>query len=629
MSTEESRSATSSSGADRTRRRQLRAARLVTSRLTASRSAREVLSVVAENLANGLNDIHVSTAFNRLGKTARPSTGVDGDRLVDHAAFRSLLRLAESFAAAAAFSERSVANVLHGLAKLHGARHLGVDPEGPLVVSALTALETAVRETAAREMKPQEVSNTVWAYGALGVSPREDTWAALEEAVQRTAPQMVPQALANTAWGFAKLGRDPREATLAALETAVGRVASSMNAQDVANVLWSFGRFRDAPRDETLEAIGIASRRVARHMTAQGVSTAMWGYGRLDRMPGRQVWAALEEAVRRTARDMTPLNVSHVMYAYGAVDATPDERAWRALESATARVGGDMNEGEVSSVVYAYAKLGRIPNRDAWRVLERAMVRVGGDMDSREVANALYAVARLGIAPREETWSVLDQAALRELGKMTPQDVVTAAWSHGVVAMLHGVDYPPSHAALWREVSDMGATAFEVDELHMLFHTHLMHRYSDSTRPSVRCPEWLMENPRDEWRRIVPCVTESRGAQHVALTLEEMGVQHDVERITADGYFSMDIYLPDHDVALEFDGPSHYYKSFVDTSSPEALRGASMLRTAKTELRDILLSERCAKVVTVPWFEWRHLHTERARQTYLREKLLREADVEI
>jgi hypothetical protein len=71
----------------------------------------------------------------------------------------------------------------------------------------------------------------------------------------------------------------------------------------------------------------------------------------------------------------------------------------------------------------------------------------------------------------------------------------------------------------------------------------------------------------------------------------ELGVRHVVERVTDDGYFSMDIYLPEHDVAVEYDGPSHY-KHEYSSSSLNAGGGASMTRTTKTELRDCLLAER-------------------------------------
>ena len=98
--------------------------------------------------------------------------------------------------------------------------------------------------------------------------------------------------------------------------------------------------------------------------------------------------------------------------------------------------------------------------------------------------------------------------------------------------------------------------------------------------------------------------------------------------MTDDGYFSMDIYLPDFDVAVEFDGPTHYYHNSTDTSSSS--RDASMTKTAKTELRDLLLAKQCAKVVTVPYYEFdRVKHSPEKRRLYVKEKLAKEAGVTV
>ena len=99
-----------------------------------------------------------------------------------------------------------------------------------------------------------------------------------------------------------------------------------------------------------------------------------------------------------------------------------------------------------------------------------------------------------------------------------------------------------------------------------------------------------------------------------------------MERVTADGYFSMDIYLPEHDMAVEFDGPTHYHT----TSGASSPRDASTTRTAKTELRDVLLAKHCARVVALPWFKWQDLgKMPEARRAYVKEKLAREAGAEV
>ena len=74
-----------------------------------------------------------------------------------------------------------------------------------------------------------------------------------------------------------------------------------------------------------------------------------------------------------------------------------------------------------------------------------------------------------------------------------------------------------------------------------------------------------------------------------------------MEHLTDDGYFSVDVYLPDYNVALECDGPTH----FITTSAEHGNGGAegdapcdhggewsgrSRRRTLSTELRDMFLA---------------------------------------
>jgi very-short-patch-repair endonuclease len=71
-----------------------------------------------------------------------------------------------------------------------------------------------------------------------------------------------------------------------------------------------------------------------------------------------------------------------------------------------------------------------------------------------------------------------------------------------------------------------------------------------------------------------------------------------VECLTEDGYFSIDIALPDQRIALEFDGPSHFMSDGTNK------------KTMKTKLRDLLLQQRGWRVVSVPYFEWIKLNKE-------------------
>ena len=69
-----------------------------------------------------------------------------------------------------------------------------------------------------RKMKPQEVSNTLYGYASLSRTATDDTrdtamskvpLAELEEAIERVAPDMNSQNVANTVWAYGTLGVPP------------------------------------------------------------------------------------------------------------------------------------------------------------------------------------------------------------------------------------------------------------------------------------------------------------------------------------------------------------------------------------------------------------------------------------
>ena len=137
-------------------------------------------------------------------------------------------------------------NVLHGYARL---TKCGL----ALSLVPLEPLEAAARGLA-RLMKPQEVSNSLWAYATLGERPGDATFAALGTRAEDVARSMNSQEVANALWSYATLGEAPARATLDALEAAAVRTARSMKPQDVANSLWSYAVFDLRPPRAVVDA---------------------------------------------------------------------------------------------------------------------------------------------------------------------------------------------------------------------------------------------------------------------------------------------------------------------------------------------------------------------------------------
>jgi len=230
--------------------------------------------------------------------------------------------------------------------------------------------------------------------------------------------------------------------------------------------------------------------------------------------------------------------------------------------------------------------------------------------------------------PNDMTRAALNTAAGRVARDMNSQELANTLWASATLFTLRDVEHPPCYAAMWDLVCRLHASDFIDEGLRMLFHVYLMHHFSSSSGlVKVAYPAWLMVDARDAWMQEVrDDTTVSRSHRALASVIGDLGIRHEVERVTGDGYFSMDIYLPEYDVAVEFDGPSHYYHSSASSSSRDA---SKLLRTAKTELRDWLLAKQCAKVVTVPYFAFDECSTPEKRRAYVREKLATEAGVKV
>jgi hypothetical protein len=559
--------------------------RFINTLLTDASRSQDVLSIVHNNL-NELDEANMSTAFIKLRRLAKQRDFYPRNLTVDEA-FQGLLQRTRNFAADGKLPARELADMLHSIAKLCTARRLNVR------------------------------DSTV-----------EDTWVALQGATMRVVMDMDSEAVGSVLWAHAKLGRAPEAITWKALEGVVTRVAVDMDPKEVSNVLWAYATLGRALEVDTWKALETAAFRVAREMNSQAVGNTLWAHATLERMPEAETWKALGRAVIRVAPDMNSQEVSNITWGYATLGRMPAEGTWEALETATVRVAPGMRPQAVSNLLWAHATLGRMPAAKMVTLLEAAAVRTAARMVPQAVSNTLWAYATLGRMPEAKAWEALETAAVRVAPDMTQQGLVNTLWAYATLSTLRNVRLPSAYAVVWKLVCNMEVCQFNDESRKMLFHAHLMQKSFLASRSSatVTTPAWIMVEARDAWmRQARDDNTLSKGHRELAKIIGKLGIRYEVEHMTADGYFSIDIYLVDYDVAVEFDGPTHYYN--VDNQySPEGkiamARTLLTTRTAKTELRDMFLAKQCTKVLTVPWFEFNSSLGKRT--LYVQEKLARE-----
>jgi len=189
---------------------------------------------------------------------------------------------------------------------------------------AAPALFDAIgRESAGRvrELNPQALANTAWAFATAGHAAP-----ALLDAIGREAAGRVrelnPQALTNTAWAFATAGQ-----AAPALFDAIGREAAGrvreLNPQALANMAWAFATAGHAA-PALFNAIGRVAAGRVRELNPQALANTAWAFATAGHAA-----PALFDAIGRVAagrvRELNPQALANTAWAFAVLDHLPSE----------------------------------------------------------------------------------------------------------------------------------------------------------------------------------------------------------------------------------------------------------------------------------------------------------------
>ena len=242
--------------------------------------------------------------------------------------------------------------------------------------------------------------------------------------------------------------------------------------------------------------------------------------------------------------------------------------------------------------------------------LEGAAVRVAPSMNAQEVANTVWALATLGWQAGEGAMrSALEGAAVRVAPSMNAQDVANTVWALATLGWQASAEMVDVFGGLvGAMVRDCGWMQLSTSHLSQLLQAHLASQYLGLGL--VTLPTSILQLAVNARMEKVRDVTVSNSQREVGESLRRLGIPHELEYITADGLFSIDLAVVDRRIAVEFDGPSHF-----TTNTLEPL--------GHTRLRDRLLSAMGWHVVSIPYFEWDGLCRTDERDAYVERRVHR------
>ena len=427
------------------------------------------------------------------------------------------------------------------------------------------------------------------------------------------------------------------------------RFATEFPAREFSNALHGIAKLcankaldaRGATTVEVIEALDAALVKCAGDLEPQGSSIVWWAYAILGRPPSQEAAAALASVTVRGARQMGSQHVGNTWWALGSLiggESRPssnreaakylhqNDEMWRGLiEAAKREAAKGMRSQELANVAWSLATTRRVIDEDLWAIVQKAIAKGADEMNAHAVSTIWWAHATLGRLPDGPALTALCAATERSAREaFNAQDVATTVWSLATLSSLRGMPLPRCYDAAWKIARDMQPGQFHNTGLCKLFHAYLMRKHGLSVGDKGEYPVWIINQAKDAWIMQVRDLHD----QHASHTYQSeiAGVFRDqfklnceVERVTDGGYFSVDVYLPDGEVAVEYDGPQHFVGPGRDQLR-SFRSGETCTKTAATELRDLFLAKTCAGgVISIPWFEW--FENAEKRDEYLRRKL--------
>ncbi|KAK9831465.1 hypothetical protein WJX81_008090 [Elliptochloris bilobata] len=378
--------------------------------------------------------------------------------------------------------------------------------------------------------KPQELAIFLWAWATLGEQLGGACLAALVKQAQKELPRFNSQNLANTAWALATMRVD-EPALMSSIAGVVStRLANSgatiFNIQELANLCWAFAKAKeDNPRTGPTIEVQLEAHR------------------------GMVVAAARALAARAGEADAQDLSntawaLARFRYDDAATIGTLACEACKRLDASRQPAPRKLvfKQQEMSKLVYAHAVLGIVPER-----LARACV---GELKCR-LPHELFSMQHLA----NLVWSLcILQACDLELWRIAMASV-SAQWAPAQIT---------------------------VDGLRQIFQAYELLRLdmpAAEAALAAAAPPGLLDAARVKWAMQAQEGNVSNFQYDVARVLRSRGVAHQLEALTSDGLFSVDIALPGERIALEADGrtTSHvpYYLWF---ELSDGVRGAWLLQ---------------------------------------------------
>jgi hypothetical protein len=441
----------------------------------------------------------------------------------------------------------------------------------------------------------------------------------------------------------------------------------------ILTLFWQNSKGVSPPQKLWLE-MDSAARRLAPFQSPMDVSLVLWACATLDLKPSLETWLAMErrlaDLVKRGFVGSGPGGVPSerlVRKEGDDVGRTRDTTLPRSSQSQRytqpqqKRSGDSVLEWQqVSNLVWSYAKLRVFPNRGTKNALDDAFHRLAHEkpesITSQDTSMLLWGYVTLGFMPgvgddNVRNFRTLFDAVDRHANVFKPDELTNALWCLAVWRAVEGsasAPFPKSYNAMWQRLAVLESTDFSTSDGVLIAH-HAATVHNELLTGVDELPvmkQSLIIAAETAWKtqstqHSDPSnVSGSQGRVGAVLSKIGFKYQSELELFGGRGFFqasqTVDFFLPDWNVVVEYDGPHHFYDVVSDPKRARFHNGGlvdafalnahtnyldhaftpnahttnidpGVTKNVNTRLRDLFLAkkENVQKVVSLPWWEMR------------------------
>ncbi|MBO9483638.1 RAP domain-containing protein [Salinisphaera sp. G21_0] len=463
------------------------------------------------------------------------------------------------------FNTLSIANLLWAIAKLSDNGQKWV----PEFNEAVAVLLHHVNVQKAN-FKPLGIANLLWAIAKL-VDNRQEWTPGLNEAVAALLPhvnaqkdQFIPQGIANLLWALAKLVDNGQEQTtelkeaVSALLTHVNKQKACSKPQEIASLIWAMAKLVDnglEPTPELNEAVAVLLPQVNAQkdqFIPQHIANLLWAMAKLVDN-GQEPTPELNEAmtvllpqVNAKKDQFIPQHIANLLWAMAKL-----------LDNGQEQIPG-LNE--------AVAPL--LPRVNAQKA----------NFKPQEIANLLWATAKLGeLVELDELTSMFESLVylISENPQICQQELSMSLWGLMTCgARLSLVPNANKNNVLEKHMKDLFTGLENLPPDNEKDQRVIAMAASWLGRPFPFVPHYqaTISEPQTFFRdQLQSCIPSLKIEEEKSLNLLP----------------PVDLFLPDHNIAIEIQGPFHYVNGDFKTRNGSTLLKIALLKKSGFEVIEI------------------------------------------